>query len=154
MEQERKLGIVVQSGAANRICCVVVYTAAALASGWKVVLHLVNEGLVAFRKDTAKRVWSSLDPKDFSLYPSYYAPHVAVFLKNVQEMIASGKFKDWPEMLAELKRLHPDKLKIYACPLAAATYGIKKEDLLDIVDDIRGAESFLEEVYPGVVMVF
>ena len=154
MEQERKLGIVVQSGAANRICCVVVYAAAALAAGWKVTLHLVNEGLVAFRKDTAKKVWASSEPRDFSLYPSYYTPHVALFLKNVQEMIASGKFKDWPDMLAELKRLYPDKLKIYACPLAAATYGIKKEDMLDIVDDIRGAESFLEEVYPGVVMVF
>jgi peroxiredoxin family protein len=31
---------------------------------------------------------------------------------------------------------------------------VKKEDLLDIVDDIKGAESFLEEIWPGIVMVF
>ncbi|BDB99521.1 DsrE/DsrF/DrsH-like family protein [Saccharolobus caldissimus] len=152
--EERRLGIVVQSGAANRICCVAVYTASALASGWKVILHLVNEGLIAFKKDTAKKVWASLNPKDFSIYPSYYAPNVEVFLKNVQEMIKSGKFQDWPDLLSELKKQYPDKLKIYACPLAAATYNVKKEDLLEIVDDIKGAESFLEEVWPGVVMVF
>ncbi|MCH4816323.1 MAG: DsrE/DsrF/DrsH-like family protein [Saccharolobus sp.] len=154
MEQERKLGIVVQSGAANRICCVVVYSASALASGWKVVLHLVNEGLIAFRKDTAKKVWASLNPKDFSVYPSYYAPNVEVFLKNLQEFIKSGKFQDWPDYLTMLKKEYPDRFRIYACPIAAAAYNIKKEDLLDIVDEIKGGESFLEEVYPGVVMVF
>jgi len=31
-------------------------------------------------------------------------------------------------------------------------YNIKKEDLVDIVDDIRGAESFLEEVYGGPIL--
>ena len=154
MEQERKLGIVVQSGAANRICCVAVYSASALAAGWKVILHLVNEGLVAFRKDVAKKVWASLNPKDFSIYPLFYASNVEVFLKNVQEMIKTGKLQDWPDLLTELKKQYPDRFKIYACPLAAATYNIKREDLLDIVDDIKGAESFLEEVYPGVVMVF
>ncbi len=154
MSQERKLGIIVQSGAANRICCVAVYAASALASGWTVVLHLVNEGLVAFRKDTAKKVWESDKPEDYSIYPKQYLGSVEVFLKNLHEMMKSGNLKDWPDMLKELKEEYKDKFKIYACPLAAATYGIKKEDLLDIVDDIKGAESFLEEVYPGIVMVF
>ncbi len=154
MSQERKLGIVVQSGAANRICCVAVYAASALSSGWTVILHLVNEGLVAFRKDTAKKVWSSLNPEDFSIFPKMYGPNVEIFLKNLQEMIKTGKLQDWPDMFVELKKVYSEKFRIYACPLAAATYGIKKEDLLDIVDDIKGAESFLEEVYPGIVMVF
>jgi len=35
---------------------------------------------------------------------------------------------------------------------AAQLYGIKKEDLVELVDDIRGAEHFLEEVYGGIVM--
>jgi len=83
-----------------------------------------------------------------------YSPYVEVFLKNAQQLIKEGKFQDWPDMIAELKRQYPANFKIYACPLAAATYGIKKEDLIDSVDDIKGAESFLDEVYPGVVMVF
>lgn len=152
--QERKLGIVVQSGAANRICCVVVYSAAALASGYKVVLHLVNEGLVAFRKDTAYKIWAETKPDVWSIYPQGYLPHVETFLKNLQNMIKSGQFKDWPTFLSELKEQYKDKFKIYACPIAAAAYGIKKEDLLDIVDEIAGAETFLEEVYGGTVMVF
>ena len=53
---ERKLGIVFASGATNRICRLAVYSAAALASGYKVYIHLVNEGLAAFRKDVLPRL--------------------------------------------------------------------------------------------------
>lgn len=151
---EKKLGIIVQSGAANRLCCVVVYGAAALASGYKVVLHLVNEGLVAFRRDVAPKIWSDMDPNTWSITPQGFAPYVGAFLQNLKEFIKGGQFKDWPAFLEELKRQYGDKLKVYACPLAAATYGIKKEDLLDIVDDIKGAETFLDEVYGGTIMVF
>jgi peroxiredoxin family protein len=37
-----------------------------------------------------------------------------------------------------LKSAHGDKFKIYACPLAAQLCGVKKEDLVELVDDIRG----------------
>ena len=47
---------------------------------------------------------------------------------------------------------YKDSFRIYACPVASAFYNVKKEDLVDIVDDIKGAETFLEEVYGGVVM--
>ncbi|MFB6490636.1 MAG: DsrE/DsrF/DrsH-like family protein [Thermoproteus sp. AZ2] len=154
MSQEKKLGIIVQSGAANRLCCVVVYGAAALASGYKVVLHLVNEGLVAFRKDVAPKIWSNLSPEAWSIYPREYSPYVETFLKNLQGMIKEGQFKDWYVFLKELKEQYKDNFKIYACPIAAAAYGIKKEDLLDIVDGIAGAETFLEETYGGTIMVF
>ncbi|MDT7902738.1 MAG: DsrE/DsrF/DrsH-like family protein [Caldivirga sp.] len=150
----KTVGIVVQSGAANRICCVVVYAAAALASGRKVVLHLVNEGLVAFRKDVAGKVWGSLNPDDWSIFPEQYRAYVEGFLKNLNGAIKSGSFKHWHEMLAELKKEYGDNLKIYACPLAAQMYNIKKEDLLDIVDAIAGAETFLAEVEGGTVFVF
>jgi peroxiredoxin family protein len=51
-----------------------------------------------------------------------------------------------------LKSAHGDRFKIHACPLAAQLYGAKKEDLVELVEDIRGAEYFLEEVYGGLVM--
>ncbi len=40
--------------------------------------------------------------------------------------------------MRELKQAHGDRFMIYACPLAAQLYGIKKEDLVEPVDDIRG----------------
>ncbi|MEM1597002.1 MAG: DsrE/DsrF/DrsH-like family protein [Pyrobaculum sp.] len=150
----KTVGIVVQSGAANRICCVVVYAATALASGRKVVLHLVNEGLVAFRKDMADKIWGSLKPDDWSIFPEGYRSYVETFLKNLNTAIKSGQFKNWYDILKELKMTHRDNFKIYACPLAAQMYNIKKEDLLDIVDGIAGAETFLEEVEGGTVFVF
>jgi len=51
-----------------------------------------------------------------------------------------------------LKSAYGGRFKIYACPPAAQLYGIKREDLVELVDDIRGAEYFLEEVYGGMVM--
>ncbi len=53
---ERKLGIVFASGATNKICRLAVYSAAALASRYRFYVHLVNEGLVAFRKDVLPRL--------------------------------------------------------------------------------------------------
>lgn len=95
--EEKKLGIVFASGAANRVCCVVVYTAAALSMGWRVTIHLVNEGgLVAFRKDTANKLWSD-DIKDYSIVLKEYEKYLSAFLGNVKEMIKQGKFQNWPE---------------------------------------------------------
>ena len=150
MEQKRKLGIVFASGAANRICCLAIYGGAALAAGWDVVVHLVNEGLVAFRKDVLPKL-NSLD-LDLTIRPNFYLPHVERYLKNVDAAVRNGQLKDWYSFLKQLKVDYHESFRIYACPVAAAFYDIKKEDLVDIVDDIRGAESFLEEVYGGIVI--
>jgi peroxiredoxin family protein len=147
---ERKLGIVFASGATNRICCLVVYSAAALASGYKVYIHLVNEGLVAFRKDVLPRLNDTGIEATYS--PPMYLPYVETYLKNLRGAVEKGAFKTWYDFLRELKSAHGDRFKIYACPLAAQLYGVKKEDLVELVDDIRGAEYFLEEVYGGIVM--
>jgi Uncharacterized conserved protein len=53
---EQKLGIVFVSGAVNRICCLAIYSATALASGYSAYVHLVNEGLVTFRRDVLPRL--------------------------------------------------------------------------------------------------
>lgn len=147
---DRKLGIVFASGASNRICCLVVYSAAALASGYRVVVHLVNEGLVAFRKDVLPRL--NAGDVETTISPAMYTPYVQVYLKNLKEAVAKGALKTWYDFLKELKAKYGEKFKIYACPLASQLYGISKGDLVDVVDDVRGAEYFLEEVYGGIVM--
>lgn len=147
---ERKLGIVFASGATNRICCLVVYGAAALASGYRVYVHLVNEGLVAFRKDVLPRLNDVGVEATYS--PPMYLPYVEAYLKNLREAVGKGALKTWHDFLKELKNTYGERFKIYACPLAAQLYGVKKEDLVEVVDDIIGAEYFLEEVYGGVVM--
>lgn len=150
MSERRKLGIVFASGASNRICCLAIYGGAALAAGWDVIVHLVNEGLVAFRKD----VLPKLNTTDLSttIRPDIYVPYTERFLKNLKAAVDAGQFKDWYSFLKQLKTDYPKQFRIYACPVAAQFYNVKKEDLVDIVDEIRGAESFLEEVYGGVVM--
>ncbi|WP_069806682.1 peroxiredoxin [Vulcanisaeta thermophila] len=148
--EQRKLGIVFASGAANRICCLAIYGAAALAGGYKVVVHLVNEGLVAFRKDVMPRLNDENLGTTYS--PPIYVPYVETYLKNLSNAIKRGEFKDWYSFLKELKQTYGDRFKIYACPVAAQFYNVRKEDLVDIVDGIVGAETFLEEVYGGIVM--
>jgi peroxiredoxin family protein len=150
MEEKRKLGLVFASGAANRICCIAIYGGAALASGWEVRLHLVNEGVVAFKKDVLPKL-NSLD-MGMTIRPDFYLPYTEQYLKNVEAAVKNGQLKDWYSFLKQLKTDYPNDFKVYACPVASAFYNIKKEDLVEIVDEIRGAESFLEEVYGGVVM--
>ncbi len=147
---ERKLGIVFASGAVNRICCLAVYSAAALASGYRVYVHLVNEGLVAFRRDVLPRLSDAGVEAAYS--PPMYMPNVEIYLRNLRNAVSKGVFKTWYDFLKELKGGYGERFKIYACPLAAELYGVKKEDLVELVDEVKGAESFLEEVYGGVVM--
>ncbi|AEE94751.1 conserved hypothetical protein [Acidianus hospitalis W1] len=150
MESKRKLGLVFASGASNRICCVAIYGGAALAAGWEVIVHLVNEGVVAFRKDVLPKL-NTLG-LEMTIKPEFYTPYTDQFLKNVENAVKSGQLKDWYSFLKQLKMDYKDSFRIYACPVASAFYNFKKEDLVDIVDDIKGAETFLEEVYGGVVM--
>lgn len=149
-EGKRKLGIVFASGASNRICCLIIYGATALAMGYDVRVHLVNEGLVAFKKDVLPKL--STDDIDLTTFPQYFRPYVETYLRNLKESVSSGKVKDWYSWIKELKDLYRDSFKIYACPLAAQFYNIKKEDLADVVDDIKGAEAFLDEVYGGPIL--
>ncbi|AET33278.1 hypothetical protein P186_1876 [Pyrobaculum ferrireducens] len=138
------------SGAVNRICCLVVYSAAALASGYRVTVHLVNEGLVAFKKDVLPKL--NTGDLETAIHPPMYTPYVETYIKNLKDAVAKGALKTWYDFLKDLKSQYGDRLKIYACPLASQLYGISKDQLVDVVDDVRGAEYFLEEVYGGVVM--
>ncbi len=123
------------SGATNRICRLAVYGAAALASRYKFYVHLVSEGLVAFRKDVLPRLNDTGVEATYS--PPMYLPYVETYLKNLRGEVEKGIFKTWYDHLRELKQAHGDRFMIYACPLAAQLYGIKKEDLVELVDDIR-----------------
>jgi len=149
-EGRRKLGIVFASGASNRICCLIIYGAAALAMGYEVKVHLVNEGLVAFRKDTLSKL--STGDATLTAFPEHFRPYVDTYLRNLEEAVRSGKIKDWYSWLKELKETYGDSFKIYACPVAAQFYEVKKEDLADVVDDIKGAAAFLDEVYGGPIL--
>ncbi len=73
-------------------------------------------------------------------------------MRNLREFVNSSKLPDWHSFLKQLKGDFKEHFKVYACPYAAALYNVRKEDLVEEVDEIRGAESFLEEVYGGVMM--
>ncbi len=101
----------------NKICRLAVHSAAPLASGYKVYIHLVNEGLVAFRKDVLPRLNDTGLEATYS--PPMYLPYVETYLKNLRGAVEKGAFKTWYDFLRELKQAHGDKFKICACPLAA-----------------------------------
>ncbi len=107
---EQKLGDCVRVWATNRICRLVVYSAAALASRYRFYVHLVNEGLVAFRKHV---------PMIQGSRPPLYLLYVETYLKNLRGAVEKETFKTWYDFLRGLKSAHGDRFKIYACPLAA-----------------------------------
>jgi len=53
---EEEVGIAFAFETTNKICRLAVYSAATLASRYRFYVHLVNEGLVAFRKDVLPRL--------------------------------------------------------------------------------------------------
>ncbi|MEM4302180.1 MAG: DsrE/DsrF/DrsH-like family protein, partial [Candidatus Caldarchaeum sp.] len=58
-----------------------------------------------------------------------------------EQLLAKGGM---PSLLDMLKMAKQSGVKVYACSPTMNLFGLKKEDLVDVVDDIIGASTFLE----------
>jgi peroxiredoxin family protein len=98
----------------NKICRLAVYSAATLASRYRFYVHLVNEGLVAFRKHVLPRLNDTGIEATYS--PPMYLPYVETNLKprgrgeGTQHLV---------RLLRKLKSAHSNRFKICACPYVA-----------------------------------
>jgi len=124
----KKVAIVVFSGSVDRLTGMAILASAAAASDMEVNIFLQLWGTYAFRKDVVEK---NMNFSEFSeLKP------------EVHEALVRLKVPSWVEMLKQAKEV--GNLKIYACSLATSIWNVKKEDLIDIVDDIIGAAEFMD----------
>ncbi len=127
------------SGTVDKLLPVAIMAAGAVAMDMEVHLFVTFYGLHAFRKDVAKT--NMKFSKDFEeMGPA--------LMKSMAEM----KVPSWYDMLKDAKK--SGKVRIVACSTAAAVMHVKKEDLVDIVDEVVGVGNYLDIASDSDVTLF
>jgi peroxiredoxin family protein len=134
-----KISIIVASDKIDKIFPAVTLATTASVMGWEAELFFTFWGLLVlffFNTSRPQKVKNNYEVKEVSLdYKN--------FEEKLKESINSGVIPSWKEILEQGKKT--GRLKIYACSTTMSLLGIKKEDLIEDVDEIVGAATFLSK---------
>ncbi len=134
-----KLSIIVFSGTVDKLYPVAILASGAAALGMDVEIFLTFWGLNAFRKDMVKG--NMRISKDFE----EMAP-------TVMQVFKEKNVPHWFDMLKQAKEM--GNVKVYACAMTYDLFGMKKEDLVDIIDGVVGVGEFLEKAKESQITLF
>jgi len=132
-----KISIIVASEKIDKIFPAVTLATTASVMGWSADLFFTFWGLLALKKDH--------EPKEVSL--DYKG-----FEDSLKKAVSSGVIPSWREILEQGKKT--GRLKVYACSTTMGLLGIKDEDLIEYVDDVVGAASFLNKAKDSDINLF
>ncbi|MGB9815372.1 MAG: DsrE/DsrF/DrsH-like family protein [Thermoplasmata archaeon] len=124
----KKMAIAVFSGAIDRLTGLSVLVSGAAASDFEIDIFLQLWGVYALRKDVIEK---NMEFSEFDNLKS-----------KVVEGLTRIKAPSWIDMLREAKKV--GTVRIHACSLALQIWGITKDDLVDVVDDVMGAAEFID----------
>ena len=136
-----KLNIIVMSGTVDKLLAMATITSGAVAMGKEVTLFVTFWGLMAFKKGA----WQ--DPQQQRL-PAEYQD----FGPMMQERMQSMGINPWMQTLKTAKEI--GDIKVYSCSMTQDMFGMKMEDLEDIVDGEKGVAGFISMCDDAEVLVF
>lgn len=122
-----KLSIVMFSGTADKFIPLGVLSQAAAAMGMDVNIFVTGFALRGFTKE-----------RHDLPFPAEFADMAPALAQGMQ----SNHVASWDAMLRQAKELGA---KVYACSMMSQVMGLERGDFNDLVDDIVGAATFLEE---------
>jgi len=134
-----KISIIVFSGTVDKLMPVGVLSSAAAALGYEVEIFATFWGLMAFRKDMAE--------KNMKISKEFEEMAEMMF-----KIMKEKNMPSWVDMLRQAKEI--GNVKVYACAQTFDMFGMKKEDLLDIVDEVVGAGEYLERAKEADITLF
>ncbi len=124
----KKMAVVLFSGSLDKLTGLSVLIGGAAAQDMEVDIFLQLWGSYAFRKDVVEK---NANFSEFSeLKP------------QVHEALVELKAPSWLDLLKQAREVAP--VRIHMCSLALQIWGGKKEEFLDIVDDVIGAGEFID----------
>ncbi len=127
-----KLAIVLLSGSVEKLAAGAIIGAMAAQYGMDVKIFVSMNALLAFKKE-------NLEKGKFVTEGEAGKAILEKSKENIVDMLRNAKATG--------------NLKIYACSMIMDLMGIKKEDLVDIFDDVVGVATFLSEVEGYKIMV-
>ena len=126
-----KFSVIMFSGTADKFIPLGVLTQAAAAMGMEVSVFVTGFALGSFAKKRRE-----------APFPAEFAGMASALEKGLK----AAKAPPWDEMLRQAKDLGA---KVYACSMMSEVMGLKKGDFGDLIDDIVGAATFLEQSENG-----
>ncbi|MCG0237841.1 MAG: DsrE/DsrF/DrsH-like family protein [Firmicutes bacterium] len=137
MAQER-LSMVVFSGTLDKLMPVGILASGAVAMGLEVNIFLTFWGLLAFRKGAAQSLPIS---KEYE-----------AMAEQMKQIMAEKKVPSFLDNLRTAKEL--GNVKVYACGMTMDLFGLKLEDLEDVVDGVVGVGEFITTAKEGKMTLF
>ncbi|MFQ6020365.1 MAG: DsrE/DsrF/DrsH-like family protein [Dehalococcoidia bacterium] len=137
MSGNDKLSIMLWSASVDKLYPVAMLAAGAAAMDVQVNIFLTFSGVEAFRKGALQTN---------TQITGDYASHGEKFLKLIQE----HNVPPWYQTLAQAKEM--GDVKISACAMTMDLFGLTKDDLDEMVEDIEGMASFAEEAKGGQIL--
>jgi len=138
-ETNDTLSLVLFSGTDDKLAAAAVLTVGAAAMGRSVNLFLQYWALDAFRADRIL--------KDHGV-SAEAGPEGASFMRLMSE---TGGQQHWSTLLSQAKDI--GEVGIHACALSMDMFGITKEELDPIVDDVEGVAAFMGEATGPIVFI-
>ena len=163
-EQTRKMAFICSKGNLDMAYPALIMGWAALGVGVDVTIFFTFWGLDLIRKDRVDKLGlppvgnASMRTGMMGFPFDVGIPQLVGVLPGmtaVATALMKGKMKqmDVPPVREMLEMLHDAGARLYACKMTVDMAGLKKEDFLDIVDDIVTATDFIE-MTEGAQIVF
>ncbi len=134
-----RMSLILFSGTVDKLMAASILTTGAAAMGMEVEVFLTTWGLEAFRKDAYKT--NMKVSKDFE----EYGP-------TMMEQMMAKKVPSWMENLVGAREI--GEVKVFACSMTMELYGMKKEDLEPVVDEVTGVATFIERAKESKITLF
>ncbi len=139
MSKER-LSMIVFSGTVDKLMPVGIMASGGVAMGQEVQIFLTFWGLMAFRKGAAASGQLPMS-KEFE--------HMGPMMQQVMQ---ERNIPNFVEQIRTAKEL--GDVKVYACGMTMDLFGLKLEDLEDVVDGVVGVGEFIESAKEGKTTLF
>ncbi len=132
-----KLAIILFSGSSDKLQAASILTSGGAATDTKVRIFATFWGLMALtKKGVTPRISS-----DFKEYQD-----------QTFKIMSEKKVPGWLDLMKQAKEM--GDVKFYACSMTYDLFGLKREDLLDIFDEVVGVGTFLEDAKDADITLF
>jgi len=126
-EEKNRLLIVASRGTADGLYPALILATTAVAQGKEAHVYFTFGGMKLLTKQMAETIKPSID--------------LGLSKEEMERLLSKGGM---PSLLDMLKMAKESGVRIYACSPTMNLFGLKQEDLVDVVDDIIGASTFLQ----------
>lgn len=136
---DERMSLVVFSGTADKLTAVATLATGGAAMGMEVEIFLTFWGLETLRVGAKDR-------------PPRITAEFADFGPVMQEVMQAKQVPHWLDMLRDARDV--GNVKIYACSATMELFGMKQEDLEDVVDEVTGVATFVDRAKDAKISMF